>query len=136
MPHYTPSFAAICLALWAFSCSKHNSTTPSGTQPALSIIQFSPQETEVDSLVTITGTGFSDTASKDVVTFNDTITVVQSATSTQLLVVVPTGASTGKIMVVVDGQFATSAENFVVGDHWTLMNAYQSDPRNRDRRRI
>jgi hypothetical protein len=131
MPNYTCSIAAICLALFVFSCSKQNSpgsttppTTPPTAPPSLSITQFSPQETEVDSLVTITGTGFSDTAGKDVVTFNDTVAVVQSATATQLVVVVPAGASTGKIMVAVNGQFATSAGNFIVGDHWTLMNAY------------
>jgi N-acetylneuraminic acid mutarotase len=127
MPIYTRSTAAICLALFVLSCSKQNSTsstTPPNPPPVLSITQFSPQETEVDSLVTITGTGFSDTAGKNIVTFNDTVAVVQSATATQLVVVVPTGASTGKIMVVVNGQSATSAENFVVGDHWTLMKAY------------
>jgi hypothetical protein len=130
MPKYTPSLSAICLALFVFSCSKHNSTMSPGTlpnmPPALSITQFSPRETKVDSLVTITGTGFSDTVAKDIVTFNDTVAVVQSATATQLVVVVPAGASTGKIMVVVNGQFATSAENFVVGDHWTLMKPVPS----------
>jgi N-acetylneuraminic acid mutarotase len=128
MPKYAPTIAAICLALFAFSCSKQNSSKSTITTtppPALSITQFSPQETEVDSLVTITGTGFSDTASNDIVTFNDTAAVVQSATSTQLVVAVPAGASTGKIGLKVNGQSATSALNFVVGDHWTLMNAYQ-----------
>jgi N-acetylneuraminic acid mutarotase len=129
MPKYTPTIA-VCLALFAFSCSKQNSskttitTAPPPPPPALSINQFSPQETEIDSLVTITGTGFSDTASNDIVTFNDTVAVVQSATTTQLIVVVPKGASTGKIGVKADGQSGTSAQNFIVGDHWTLMTAY------------
>jgi hypothetical protein len=128
MLKFTPSFAAICLALFVFACSKQNLsksiTTAPPPPPVLSITQFSPQETEVDSLVTITGANFSDTASNDIVTFNDTVAVVKSATSTQLVVVVPAGASTGKIGVKVDGQSATSAQNFIVGDHWTLMQAY------------
>ena len=127
MPKYTRSIAAICLALFAFSCSKQNSSksvTMTTAPPFLSITQFSPQETEVDSLVTIMGTDFSDTASNDVVTFNDTVAVVRSATTTQLVVVVPAGASTGKIGVKVNGLSATSAQNFIVGDHWTLMQAY------------
>jgi len=130
MPKYTPTIA-ICLALFVFSCSKQNSSkstitnAPPPPPPALSITQFSPQETEIDSLVTITGTGFSDTAAKDIVTFNDTVAVVQSATTTQLVVVVPKGASTGKIGVKADGQSGTSAQNFIVGDHWTLMKTYQ-----------
>jgi hypothetical protein len=117
----------ICHPFFFFSCSKNDSpgsSTPPNTPPALSITQFSPEETEVDSLVTITRAGFSDTISKDVVTFNDTVAVVQSATATQLVVVVPKGAGTGKIMAAVNGQFATSAQNFVVGDHWTLMKAF------------
>jgi N-acetylneuraminic acid mutarotase len=127
MPKFVPSFAAVCLALFAFSCSKHNSSktvTMTTAPPFLSITQFSPQETEIDSLVTITGTDFSDTAGNDIVTFNDTVAVVKSATSTQLVVVVPSGASAGKIGVKVNGQSAASAQNFVVGDHWTLMKAY------------
>ena len=126
MPKYTPTIA-ICLSLFAFSCSKQNSsksTISTAPPPALSIIQFSPQETEIDSAVTITGTGFSDIASNDIVTFNDTVAVVRSATTTQLVVVVPKGASTGKIGVKVDGQSASGVQNFVVGDHWTLMKAY------------
>jgi hypothetical protein len=56
--------------------------------------------------VTITGTGFSATASNDSVFFNGVYAAVSSATTTQLQVVVPARAGTGDVSVKVNGTTA------------------------------
>lgn len=113
--------------LWLFSCSKSgsNSTSTTGagsTSPVVS--QFSPTAAPVDSIVTITGSNFSTNVADDIVRFNDTVALVKSATANQLTVVVPAGASTGKITVAIGSQTATSTQNFVVTDHWTFVTSY------------
>jgi N-acetylneuraminic acid mutarotase len=116
--------------LFLYSCSKSSSTSTSttgtGTGGSTSpvITQFSPSAAKVDSIVTITGTNFSTNRAEDVVAFNDTLAVVKSATATQLMVVVPLGASTGKITVTVNSQTATSAQNFIVSDQWSLVTNF------------
>ena len=57
--------------------------------------------------VTITGTGFNNTLSLDTVFFNGKQAVVTSASATQLVVTVPTGAGTGVVTVNVQGGGAT-----------------------------
>jgi N-acetylneuraminic acid mutarotase len=115
--------------IFTLSCSKNNSTTGSAlisNAPTLlpTISGFNPAASPVDSLVTITGTNFSSDVSKDQVLFNDTLAVVKSATSTQLNVIVPAGASTGKITVAVGTGSVNSAAIFTVTDHWTLQNVF------------
>lgn len=77
------------------------------------IIGFTPITGAIGSSVTINGT-FSSTASENVVTFNGVAAIVASATSTQLVVSVPVGATTGKIAVTVRGKIINSLEDFVV----------------------
>lgn len=64
-----------------------------------SITSFSPLVGTPGSTVTITGTNFNTDASTNTVLFNDTPAEITSTTSTQLTVVVPDGATTGKIRV-------------------------------------
>jgi hypothetical protein len=64
--------------------------------------------------VTIYGVGFSATAASNVVTFNGIATTVSSATTTKLVTIVPTGATTGPISVTVGTKTASSAEPFTV----------------------
>ena len=71
----------------------------------VSIIAFSPSSGSVGSAVTIDGTGFSATSSADTVTFNGTSATISSATTTQLVVVVPVGATTGPIGVTAPNAF-------------------------------
>ncbi len=73
--------------------------------PAISGI--SPVEGPLATSVTITGTGFNDTLSLDTVWINGKQAVVTSATATQLVVTVPTGAGTGVVAVNVKGGGAT-----------------------------
>ena len=80
----------------------------------VSIISFSPASGPIGTTVTISGTGFSTTPSQDTVTFNGTAATVTSATTTQLVVTVPSGATTGAIGVTAPGGAGTSAASFTV----------------------
>lgn len=86
-----------------------------GPQDAgLALSSFSPQAGVVGTRVTLTGTGFSTTASEDLVTFAGVAAPVQSATGNSLQVDVPPDAGSGLIRVTVFGQSVTSATAFTV----------------------
>ena len=93
-----------------FSCRKKNDT--GGGAGPLQVTSFSPASAASDSIVTITGTGFSLTLSDDVVTFGDKTAVVTAATETSLSVKVPVGAKDGKITVKVGAQAVSAATDF------------------------
>ncbi len=80
----------------------------------VSILGFDPIHGPVGTPVTISGTGFSSTASQDTVTFNGTTASVTSASSNQLVVTVPSGATTGVIRVVTPSGTATSSTSFAI----------------------
>jgi len=83
--------------------------TPS---PTPTITSFTPATGAVGSTVTITGTGFTGTTG---VTFNGVAaTTFNAASDTSLTVTVPTGATTGDIVVTTPGGTATSATPFTV----------------------
>jgi YD repeat-containing protein len=84
------------------------------TLAGLVIIDFTPSRGAVGTVVTIQGQGFSPTASQNTVAFNGTTATVRSATSTELVVTVPLGATTGLITVTVAGDTATSDRDFIV----------------------
>ncbi len=89
------------------SIDRHAST-------AVSVISFSPGTGPVGTTVTIAGTGFSATPSLNTVTFNGTTATVTSATATNLVVTVPSGATTGTIGETSPSGSATSASSFTV----------------------
>src|SRR5262249_34979812 len=66
------------------------------------------------SSVTISGTGFSATASQDTVTFNGLAATVTSATANQLIVTLPSGATTGTISITTPSGTTTSAFAFTI----------------------
>jgi hypothetical protein len=82
--------------------------------PTPSITSFTPINGEVGAPVTITGTNFSTTPAQNQVKFGTIQAIVTAATATSLTTTVPTGASTSKISVTVNGQTATSATDFTV----------------------
>jgi YD repeat-containing protein len=88
-------------------------TRYSSTQ--VSVIKFTPKSGPVGATVTIYGSGFSSTASQDTVKFNGTTATVTYASSTQLVVTVPTGATTGTISVTSPTGTGTSTASFTVG---------------------
>ena len=79
-----------------------------------SILAFSPTSGPVGTTVTISGTAFSTDSSQDSVSFNGTAATVTSASSTQLVVTVPSGATTGTISVTAPSGTATSSQTFTV----------------------
>ena len=88
-------------------------TTPAPAAPVVS--SFSPTEGVVDTEVTITGVNFSDMSSENEVRFGGVMAAAPtSASTTSLVVLVPSGAVTGSISVAVGGQTGTSSENFTV----------------------
>jgi len=81
---------------------------------AVSIISFTPKSGPVGASVTINGTAFSTTVSQNTVSFNGTAATVTSATPTQIVAAVPTGATTGAITVTAPAGSATSSGSFTV----------------------
>ena len=90
--------------------------TVTGTTPAAPVVSsFSPTEGVVDTEVTITGVNFSDMSSENEVRFGGvTAAEPTSASTTSLVVLVPSGARTGRVSVTVGGQTGTSSEIFTV----------------------
>jgi YD repeat-containing protein len=80
----------------------------------LAIFSFMPTHGAAGTQITLDGQGFSNTLANNSVSFNGTPATVLSATSTQLVTTVPTGATTGPISVTVGTQTATSTSAFVV----------------------
>ena len=88
-------------------------TTPAPDPPV--VLSFSPTEGEVGISVTITGENFSATALENEVKFGGVMAEdPTSASTTSLVVLVPSGAVTGSISVAVGGQTGTSSTDFTV----------------------
>ncbi len=76
-----------------------------------SIVSLSPTSGSVGTVVTITGTNFG--SGFPTVTFNNTISAPTSFSPTSIIVPVPTGATTGNVVVTVGG-VASNGINFTV----------------------
>ncbi len=79
------------------------------------ITGFSPAFGTVGSSVTIFGENFSHTMPGNYVWFNGAAATVTAATSNQITVTVPTGASTGRISVSSPNGTAASVDSFTIG---------------------
>ncbi|RDY59332.1 IPT/TIG domain-containing protein [Flagellimonas nanhaiensis] len=107
--------SCILVTLLFVFCSKDDTKkpdVPESNPPTIS--SFTPSNGTVGTGVTIKGSNFSATASGNIVKFNGTKATVNTASATQLEVTVPSGATTGKISVEVDGEKATSEGTFTV----------------------
>ena len=93
-----------------------SSTDFTVTVPAAPVVlSFSPSEGAVDTEVTITGENFSDVPSENELRFGGVMAASPtSASTTSLVVLVPSGAVTGRVSVAVGGQTATSSTDFTV----------------------
>jgi len=80
------------------------------------INNFLPTGGTMGSTVTITGTNFNTNAKSNIVMVNYLQATVVNATSTQLDIIVPEGATSGKISISVNNLTATSTEDFKVLD--------------------
>jgi YD repeat-containing protein len=85
----------------------------------VSVTSFSPTAGIAGTTVTINGTNFSSTPSQDSVTFNGVSATVNTATTTQLTVTVPSAATSGPVKVTAPGGTGTSSSSFTV---WTAAN--------------
>jgi len=130
----------IALILIFFSCKKSGEplnipppvidTLKPPAKPLPTITSFSPLTGSVDTVVTITGAHFNFDISRDSVKFNGTKAIIKSATDSQLIVAVPSGATTGKITVFVDTNKVVSRQDFTVhtGNLWTLLTSFPGTP--------
>lgn len=87
-------------------------TTQTASQVA--VINFSPDSGTVGTQVTINGSGFSANAAQDSVSFNGTAAAITSATTTQIVATVPSGATNGPISVTAPNGTASSSSSFIV----------------------
>ncbi len=81
---------------------------------APTLTSIAPTEGLEGTLVTLTGTHFSAVAAEDTVWFNGLPATVRQATATALQVVVPAGATSGKIQLKTLGGGTVSAQDFTV----------------------
>ena len=80
----------------------------------IALAGFSPASGPPATTVTISGTGFSATATLNAVSINGATATVIAASATSLAVTVPANATTGKVSVTVGSNTAVSAQDFVV----------------------
>jgi len=81
--------------------------------PAASITSLAPASGPVGTAVTITGTNFGAAKGTSTVTFNGTVATPASWSGTSIVVPVPTGATTGNVVVTVGG-VASNGVSFTV----------------------
>lgn len=84
-------------------------------KPVPSITSLSPAYGQTGITVIISGINFGSSIGDNTVKFNGTMAVISAASSTQLTVVVPNGATSGKVSVTVDGVTGSSVADFLVG---------------------
>lgn len=92
----------------------NNPDSPEEVQPDVIITAINPTSGIVGSSVTITGSGFSNSATVNVVKFNDIPAIVSIASTTSLTVTVPANATTGTISV-------THERKSAVGPDFTVL---------------
>jgi hypothetical protein len=81
--------------------------------PAPSISSLNPTSGAVGASITVTGTNFGATQGTSTVKFNGTVAAATSWSATSVAVKVPTGATTGNVVVTVGG-VASNGVNFTV----------------------
>jgi sugar lactone lactonase YvrE len=86
--------------------------TVQAVQP-LSLVSFTPASGPVGTTVTLTGTGFDATLAGTVVTFNGVVASMVSASSIEIVVIVPNASTTGDLVLTVNG-FQINGGTFTV----------------------
>ena len=103
-----------------------NSYSFTVTGPSPSISSLSPTSGSVGTSVTITGTNFGSTQGTSTVTFRGTAATPTSWSATSIGVPVPSGATTGDVLVTVSG-VASNAQTFTVGTAGSNIYYYIED---------
>ncbi|MCX6558570.1 MAG: IPT/TIG domain-containing protein [Candidatus Aminicenantes bacterium] len=103
-------YISIVFLFASLGCSKKDdSVSPT-------ITSFNPKKGTMGSQVTVTGTNFNTEKSGNTVKMNNIIAVVTSASVGELNVIVPEGATTGKISLTIGSATTTSTDDFTVTD--------------------
>lgn len=107
-------YSIALLAVYVLTgCAKSNSDpTPKNTTATPAITSLGASAGPYNTIVTIIGTGFSETAADDHVFFNGKTAAVTAATSTELVATVPLSAGTGKVTISVGNGAAVSGPVF------------------------
>ncbi len=79
-----------------------------------SITSFAPSSAPIGGSITVNGSNFGTTVANNTVRVNGVQATVSSASSSQLVFVVPGGASTGKISIATNNGTATSSTDLVI----------------------
>lgn len=112
------TFALFLLAL--SSCQKDNSTpinNPTPKDTTLKVSSLSGTTLHYGDTLTITGSNFSTVALNNTITINEVAAAVQSATATQLKVIVPAvGAVSGEVKIKIGNKTATGGNITYVPD--------------------
>ena len=123
---YQISLAMLVAMISIVGCKKTEVT------PTPVITSFTLETGYVGDVVTITGTDFDATLSdNNTVKFGDKVAAVNTSTITELTVVVPAGATTGKISVTVKGVTGTSVKDFVVKSGAIYIAGYENNATNK-----
>jgi hypothetical protein len=104
----------VLFTLFVISCGDNDKHSPDTSAPRIN--SFSPTEGTEGTIVTITGSNFSSTASSNIITMDGISAEVTSSTFSQILFKVPAGIIPGKyeIKVSLTGLSATSTQYFTV----------------------
>jgi RHS repeat-associated protein len=96
-----------------------SSASQSGSGSSPTITDWSPTSGPVATTVTITGTNFGSTPGTSTVTFNGATATPSSWSATSITVPVPSGATTGNIVVTVGGTPSDGVNFTVVSAQWS-----------------
>lgn len=101
-------------------------TGPNFTYMApVTVSSYAPLAVKVGDTLTVNGTNFSTKITDNVVKFSGNIAAqVIAASATQLSVVVPTGATTGRVSVIIGSHMATTSSDVVIANAlaWQSVN--------------
>ncbi len=138
----TVKFNGVLATITSWSATSIAVTVPSGTStgtvvvfasgvnsngvsftvvPAPSITSLSPTSGAVGAAVTITGTNFGSTQGSGTVSFNGTAASVGSWSATSIAVTVPSGATTGNVVIFASG-VNSNGVNFTVAPNITSLS--------------
>ncbi len=105
----------LCFGLLLFSCGKDDGGDTSG-QDDPKISSFSPTSGPVGTEIFIMGQNFGSTAAANTVKIGNTAATIATASTTELFIIVPEGATTGKISVTANGKTDTGGTFTVTDD--------------------
>lgn len=109
-----PLLLSLGLSVAFIACKKTPDTPTPVPQPVTSITSISPATAPVGTTIVITGTNFSTDPGSNTVSIGGVVATIVSASPTQLVVIVPTGATSGAVSVTAGGQTAQSPTSFTV----------------------